>query len=81
MEALKHDKKKSGKSLQFVLPEETGKVTIVKDLPRELVEDGIRMMFKLGNGKVLLMPEEESAKRPQAREDRFAPEIRATKRN
>ncbi|HSE43686.1 MAG TPA: 3-dehydroquinate synthase [Acidobacteriota bacterium] len=81
MNALKHDKKKSGKTLQFVLPEETGRVTIVKDLPRELVEEGIRMMFKLGTAKVLLMPEEDSAKRPQAREDRFAPEIRATKRN
>jgi 3-dehydroquinate synthase len=78
IQALKHDKKKSGKTLQFVLPEETGKVTIVKDLPRELVEEGVRMMFKLGSSKVILSPKEETEKRPQAR---FAPEIRATKRN
>jgi 3-dehydroquinate synthase len=78
VEALKHDKKKTGKTLQFVLPEETGKVTIVKDLPRELVEEGVRMMFKLGRSKVILSPKEETEKRPQAR---FAPEIRATKRN
>ena len=81
MEALKHDKKKSGKSLQFILPEQTGKVTIVDDIPRELVEEGIRMMFKLGTSKVLLFAEGENDKRPQERQDRFAPEIRATKRN
>ena len=32
---LKHDKKKTGKSLSFVLPEKTGKVTIVKDITEE----------------------------------------------
>lgn len=48
LEALKHDKKKSGKSLQFVLPERTGKVTIVKDIEPETVKEAVRMMFKLG---------------------------------
>jgi 3-dehydroquinate synthase len=33
--ALKHDKKKAGKNLSFVLPEKTGKVTIVKDVSEE----------------------------------------------
>jgi 3-dehydroquinate synthase len=33
--ALKHDKKKAGKRLNFVLPEKTGKVTIVKDISQE----------------------------------------------
>jgi 3-dehydroquinate synthase len=80
MEALKHDKKKSGKALQFILPEKTGKVTVVNDIPRELVEEGIRMMFKLGTSKILLFGEG-AEKRPPGREDRFAPEIRATKRN
>jgi 3-dehydroquinate synthase len=54
LEALKHDKKKSGKSLQFVLPERTGKVRIVPDIPAEQVQRAIQMMFKLGsqaNGK------------------------------
>jgi 3-dehydroquinate synthase len=49
LQALKHDKKKSGKSLQFVLPERTGKVTIVKDIEPETVKEAVRMMFKLGN--------------------------------
>jgi 3-dehydroquinate synthase len=47
--ALKHDKKKSGKSLQFVLPERTGKVKIVKDIEPETVKEAVRMMFKLGD--------------------------------
>jgi 3-dehydroquinate synthetase len=52
LEALKHDKKKSGKSLQFVLPERTGKVTIVKDIEPKTVKEAVRMMFKLGEQKV-----------------------------
>jgi 3-dehydroquinate synthase len=51
LEALKHDKKKSGKSLQFVLPERTGKVTIVKDIDPETVKEAVRMMFKLGSSE------------------------------
>ena len=39
------------------------------------------MMFKIGTSKVLLFGEGDKGKRPQARQDRFAPEIRATKRN
>ncbi len=35
LSALKHDKKKAGKNLSFVLPERTGKVTIVKDVSQE----------------------------------------------
>jgi 3-dehydroquinate synthase len=49
MEALKHDKKKAGKSLQFVLPEKTGKVRIVPDISAETVQQAIQMMFKLGS--------------------------------
>jgi 3-dehydroquinate synthase len=35
--ALKHDKKKSGANLNFVLPDKTGQVTIVKDIHSEEV--------------------------------------------
>jgi 3-dehydroquinate synthetase len=41
IQSLKHDKKKSGKSLNFVLPETTGKVTIVKDIPEEQVRAAV----------------------------------------
>ncbi|MCI0614589.1 3-dehydroquinate synthase [bacterium] len=54
LEALKHDKKKSGKSLQFVLPERTGQVTIVKDIDPETVKEAVRMMFKLGRSEAQL---------------------------
>ena len=39
--ALKHDKKKAGKNLSFVLPEKTGKVTIVKDVTEEEIFAGL----------------------------------------
>ena len=41
LNALKHDKKKTGKSLNFVLPLETGKVTIVKDVSQAEVLEAI----------------------------------------
>jgi len=41
IKALKHDKKKTGKSLNFVLPERTGKVTIVKDISQEEVRAAV----------------------------------------
>jgi 3-dehydroquinate synthase len=40
-EALKHDKKKTGKSLNFVLPEKTGVVKIVNDVTSEEVQAAI----------------------------------------
>jgi 3-dehydroquinate synthase len=39
--ALKHDKKKTGKSLNFVLPEKTGVVKIVKDVTPDEVQGAI----------------------------------------
>ena len=53
-EALKHDKKKSGKQVNFVLPERTGKVSIVKDISAEQIQDCIRFILdvnKTRNGK------------------------------
>ncbi len=47
LEALKHDKKKTGKSLNFVLPERTGKVTIVSGISQEQVMDAIEFIFQL----------------------------------
>ncbi len=47
LEALKHDKKKTGKSLNFVLPERTGKVTIVSDVSHEQVMNAIEFIFQL----------------------------------
>jgi len=47
LEALKHDKKKTGKSLNFVLPERTGKVVIVGDVSPELVTQAIEFIFQL----------------------------------
>jgi 3-dehydroquinate synthase len=41
LRALKHDKKKTGKSLNFVLPEKTGQVTIVKDIPPSEVQAAV----------------------------------------
>ena len=38
MDALKHDKKKTGKNLNFILPEKTGRVTVVKDVTQDEVE-------------------------------------------
>ena len=41
LKALKHDKKKTGKGLNFALPEKTGKVTIVKDIARGEVQAAV----------------------------------------
>lgn len=50
-DALKHDKKKSGKNLNFILPERTGKVTVVKDVTNDEVEGAIRYIFGIGRKK------------------------------
>ena len=47
MEALKHDKKKTGKNLNFILPEKTGRVTVVKDVTQDEVEGAIRYIFDI----------------------------------
>jgi 3-dehydroquinate synthase len=46
IDALKHDKKKTGKSLNFVLPEATGKVTIVRDVPQDEVRAAVGYILK-----------------------------------
>ena len=46
LKALKHDKKKTGKALNFVLPVETGKVTIVSDVSRQEVLAALDYMFQ-----------------------------------
>jgi 3-dehydroquinate synthase len=45
--ALKHDKKKTGKSLNFILPERTGKVNVVKDVTQEQILDALRYIFDI----------------------------------
>lgn len=47
LEALKHDKKKTGKTLNFILPERTGKVVVVKDVTREQIVSGLRFIFDI----------------------------------
>ncbi|MCI0412973.1 3-dehydroquinate synthase [bacterium] len=49
LNALKHDKKKAGKKLSFVLPERTGKVTIVKDISQEEIETGLDYILRFRN--------------------------------
>ncbi|MGH9857724.1 MAG: hypothetical protein ACRD4B_07770, partial [Acidobacteriota bacterium] len=44
--ALKHDKKKTGTALNFVLPVETGKVTIVSDVTRNEVLGALDYIFQ-----------------------------------
>ncbi len=46
VKALKHDKKKTGKALAFVLPERTGKVKIVNDVTPEEVVAAIQFMLR-----------------------------------
>jgi 3-dehydroquinate synthase len=50
-DALKHDKKKTGKTLNFILPERTGRVTIVKDVTPSEIEGAIRYIFTIGKRK------------------------------
>lgn len=50
VEALKHDKKKTGKTLNFVLPERIGRVAIVKDVTKEQIDDSLRFIFDI-NGR------------------------------
>ena len=45
--ALKHDKKKTGDRLNFVLPERTGKVTIVNDVSKDEVTNALNFIFHL----------------------------------
>jgi 3-dehydroquinate synthase len=45
--SMKHDKKKVGKKLTFVLPEETGKVTLVSDITEEEIKESLRYIFSL----------------------------------
>lgn len=47
LDALQHDKKKVGNSLHFVLPERTGKVTIVKDIQKEEVLAALQFIFHI----------------------------------
>lgn len=47
LEALKHDKKKTGSNHNFILPERTGKVSVVKDVTREQVLDSLRFIFDI----------------------------------
>ena len=49
LEALKHDKKKTGKNLNFILPERAGKVSVVKDVTREQVQDALRFIFDINS--------------------------------
>lgn len=51
IEALKHDKKKTGKSLNFILPERTGKVVVVKDVTKEQILDALRFIFNINKKK------------------------------
>jgi 3-dehydroquinate synthase len=51
MDALKHDKKKTGKNLNFVLPEKTGKVSIVKDVTKDEVTRAIRYILDVARKK------------------------------
>ncbi|HSP05952.1 MAG TPA: 3-dehydroquinate synthase [Acidobacteriota bacterium] len=51
LEALKHDKKKTGKSLNFILPERTGKVSVVRDVTREQILDSLRFIFDINKRK------------------------------
>ena len=46
-DALKHDKKKTGDTLNFILPERTGKVTVVSDIKKEEVAKALRFIFQL----------------------------------
>jgi len=48
LHALKHDKKKTGKSLNFVLPVRMGEVKIVSDIPQPDVLEAIKFMMKTG---------------------------------
>ncbi len=50
-DALKHDKKKTGKNLNFVLPERTGRVSVVKDVTSNEVEGAIRYIFEIARKK------------------------------
>ena len=45
--ALKHDKKKTGATLNFVLAERTGKVTIVNDVSKEEVYGALQFILHL----------------------------------
>lgn len=47
LEALKHDKKKTGKDLNFVLPIRTGAVTIVKDIQEREVLNALDFIYSL----------------------------------
>jgi 3-dehydroquinate synthase len=47
LEALKHDKKKTGKDLNFVLPVKTGAVTIVKDIREREVLNALDFIYSL----------------------------------
>ncbi len=49
--ALKNDKKKTGKALNFVLPVETGKVTIVKDINQEEVFAALDYILQFQQGR------------------------------
>jgi len=56
LEALKHDKKKVGKNLSFVLPVRTGEVKIVNDVTDAEALQAIEFMFgmrRLSNRKAL----------------------------
>ena len=46
LQALKHDKKKTGKALNFVLPVKTGKVRIVSDVRKEEVLAALDYIFQ-----------------------------------
>lgn len=45
--ALKHDKKKVGKKLTFVLPQETGKVVLVSDVTDQEINNSLDYIFSL----------------------------------
>jgi 3-dehydroquinate synthase len=47
--ALKHDKKRTGKTLHFVLPVSTGKVIIVGDIPESEILGALQFIFNLAS--------------------------------
>ncbi len=51
LDALKHDKKKTGKDLNFILPEKTGRVSLVKDVTQDEVVEAIRYIFAISRKK------------------------------